>query len=273
MRVPRRRLGTGFLAGATFVAAGCASISPEQEAQLGADYAAQIEQELPLVDDAQINRYINQLGRQIAAQGGRPFDYRFHVVNAEPINAFAVPGGYVYVNRGLVDATDNMMELAGVLAHEIGHVEERHSAEQFERVQSANVGLNLAYVLLGREPGTAEELAIGVGGNLVLADYSRAAEDEADAVAIPLLVRAGIHPRGLLTFFDQLLEEQGRSPGGPAAWFSTHPTTQDRIESTRQRLAEIPDRELAGLTQNSDAYEAFKRRLAGYPAPPPEYRN
>src|SRR5690606_36726660 len=111
----------------------------------------------PSVNDAQINAYINDLGRRIAAAGYRRIPYRFYIVNAEQVNAFAVPGGYIYVNRGLIEATDNMSELAGVLAHEIGHVEERHSVEQIRRVPSANLVLNLVYILLGSAPSGLEQ--------------------------------------------------------------------------------------------------------------------
>jgi predicted Zn-dependent protease len=267
----RRTIGLGLLAGAATLGAGC-GISTQQEQQLGADYARQINQQLPIVDDAQVNAYINDLGRRIAAAGGRHLPYRFYIVNAEQVNAFAVPGGYIYINRGLIAHTDNMMELAGVLAHEIGHVEERHSVEQMERLQGANLGLNLAYILIGRAPSGLEQAAIGVGGNLVFAKYSRGAEDEADAQAIPLLMSAGINPRGLLTFFHELLEQQRRSPSALEAWFSTHPTTQDRIASTEARLDQIPAAQLRGLNTDTQAYQTFKARLARYPAPPPEYR-
>ena len=268
----RQRAGIGLIAGATVLSAGCGSISTQQEQQLGADYAAQINQQLPIVDDRQVNSYINDLGRRIAAAGDRHLPYRFYIVNAEQVNAFAVPGGYIYVNRGLIEHADNMMELAGVLAHEIGHVEERHSVEQMERLQGANLGLNLAYVLLGRAPTGVEEAAIGLGGNLVFAKYSRGAEDEADAQAIPLLMSAGINPRGLLTFFHELLEQQSRSPSALEAWFSTHPTTTERIAQTEARLDQIPAAQLRQLNTDTDAFHAFKARLARYPAPPPEYR-
>ena len=267
----RRTVALGLVAGATSVAAAC-GISTQQEQQLGADYSAQLNQQLPIVDHAQVNAYINDLGREVAAAGDRHLPYRFYIVNADAVNAFAVPGGYIYVNRGLVERTDNMMELAGVLAHEIGHVEERHSVEQMERVQGANLGLNLAYILLGRAPSGLEQTAIGVGGNLVFAKYSRGAEDEADEVAIDLLLNAGINPRGLLTFFDELLAEQQRSPSALETWFSTHPTTQDRIAATKARIDAIPAARLRGMQTNSQAFQTFKARLANYPAPPAEYR-
>lgn len=270
-RRARRALTGTLVAGTAALTTACAGISPQQEQELGADYAAQINAELPIVQDPALNRYINQLGRRIAP-ADRAFPYHFYIVNAEQVNAFAIPGGHVYVNRGLVERTDDLSELAGVLAHEIGHVAERHSVEQIERAQSANLGINLAYILMGRTPSGAERAAIGVGGGLVLARYSREAENEADAVAIPLLVNAGIHPRGLLSFFHELLSEQSRSPSALETWFSTHPTTEDRIATTEARLRSVPDARLRGLATNTADFQSFKRRLAGYPPPPPEYR-
>src|SRR5690606_4261850 len=146
--------------------------------------------------------------------------------------AFAVPGGFIYVNRGLIERTRNMSELAGVLAHEIAHVEHRHSVEQMERQQGASLALNAAYVLLGRSPGAVEEAAINVGGSAWFAGHSRGAENESDATAVPLLVASGISPAGIPAFFNVLLSEQQRAPSGVEQWFSTHPLTQDRISNT-----------------------------------------
>ena len=215
----------------TVVVAGC-GISTQQEAQMGAQYAADINRQIPIVSDPTAHRAINVLGDQIARHGNRGIDYTFYIVNANQVNAFAVPGGYVYVNRGLIDRISNWSELAGVLAHEIGHVEERHGVQQMERAQTANMGLTLAYVLLGRSPGGLERAAINVGGGVVFARYGREAEDEADRVAIPLMLAARVDPRGLVSMFNKLMAEQRRSPTRVEQWFSTHPTTQDRVATT-----------------------------------------
>jgi predicted Zn-dependent protease len=268
----RKTAAIGALAGITTFGAACASISPQQEVELGQQYAAQLNQELPIVNDGSVNSYVTQLGNQIARQGGRNLSYRFYVVNTDAVNAFAVPGGFIYVNRGLIDKAANMSELAGVLAHEIGHVEERHSVEQLERQQSANVGLNLAYVLLGRAPSGVEQAAIGVGGSLYFASHSREAEQEADAVAIDYLRGAGIHPRGLVTFFQKLMDDQSRQPSQLEAWFSTHPTTTERVEATNAMIQRVPQAQLSRLQTDSDAFQSMKRRLARYQAPPPEFR-
>ncbi|MGH7505483.1 MAG: M48 family metallopeptidase [Longimicrobiales bacterium] len=262
----RKGLALGLVAGMTTLGSAC-SISRQQELQLGQQYSAQINAELPIANDAAVTRYVNALGNEIAAAGGRNLSYQFYVVNTDVVNAFAVPGGYVYVNRGLIEATDNLSELAGVMAHEIGHVEKRHSVEQLEQAQTANAGLTLAYVLLGRAPSGLESTAINVGGSLYFASHSREAELEADATAVELLVAAGIDPHGLVTFFETLLAERSRSPGRVEQWFATHPTTEERIEATRSIIQQVPQSRLRGLQTNSDAYQQFKRSVQRLPAP------
>jgi predicted Zn-dependent protease len=242
------------------VLSACA-VSTQQELDMGAQYSGQINRQLPIMYDATIQRAINVIGDDIARHGRRGMNYTFYVVNARQVNAFAVPGGYVYVNRGLIERTRNFTELAGVLAHEIGHVEERHGVEQMERLQNANIGLSLAYILLGRAPGGAERAAINVGGGLYLARYGREAENEADRVAIPLLMASGINPNGLVTMFETLLAEQRRSPSGVQQWFSTHPTTQDRIGATRSEINRLGSARLRGLRTSSGEYNSLKARL------------
>jgi beta-barrel assembly-enhancing protease len=262
----RRGSVLGLAAGMA-VASGCA-ISPQQEIQMGAEYAAEINRQLPIVDDAQLNRYINQLGNEIARSGGRNLNYRFYIVNSDQINAFAVPGGHIYLNRGLIQRAGNMSEVAGVLAHEIGHVEHRHGIAQMERMQRANVGLTAAYILLGRAPTGLEQAAIEVGGSAVFARYSREAEFEADASAIPMLVAANINPQGLVTMFQKLLEDQQRRPSTVEQWFSTHPTTQDRIAAVQQLINQHPQASRGGLQTNTAQFQQFQQRLRGFRAAP-----
>jgi predicted Zn-dependent protease len=261
----RRSGGAALVAGSTALAA--CGISTQQEVEMGAQYAAEINQQLPIVEDATLHNYINRLGRQIAAQGDRQLDYRFYIVNAEEVNAFAVPGGYVYLNRGLIEATDNQAELAGVLAHEIAHVEERHSVEQMEKAQGANLGLTAAYVLLGRQPSGVERAGVGVVGSAIFAGFSRDAEREADDRAVPLLVRSGIDPRGLTSFFEELLEMQQRQPSTVERWFSTHPTTRERIRDVEAAIARLPAASLRGLRTNTSDYASFQQRMRNHPAP------
>lgn len=263
----RRRLATGLVAG-SLVISGCA-ISQQQEIAMGREYAAQLDRELPLVQNGAAQRYLDALGAELAVHAGRQVPWRFRLVNSEVVNAFAVPGGFIYINRGIVEKAANLSEFAGVLAHEIAHVQHRHSVEQMERAQTANTGLTLAYILLGRTPGTAERAAVGVGGNLWLAGHSRDAENEADATAVSMLVAAGIDPRGLPSFFRTLMNERSGSSGaGVAQWFSTHPTTEDRIQNVQRIISRHPEARLRGMQTDSDAFRGFQRTVRSLPAAP-----
>jgi predicted Zn-dependent protease len=165
-----------------------------------------------------------------------------------------------------------MSELAGVIAHEIAHVEQRHGVEQMEKLQGANLVLTVGYALLGRAPSGLENAAINVGGNLYFAKHSRGAENEADAEAVGLLVRSGISPQGLPSFFNVLLAEQQRQPSAVEQWFSTHPTTTDRVDATKSMIARVPSSQLRNLRTNESGYTSMKSRLSRYAAPPAQYR-
>jgi beta-barrel assembly-enhancing protease len=257
----------GFVAAVAISTSACA-VSTQQEVEMGAQYAAEINRQLPMVTDASANSIINQMGDQIARSGQRGLNYTFYIVNSDQVNAFAVPGGYIYVNRGLITRTRNMAELAGVLAHEIGHVEHRHGAEQMERMQRANLGVNLAYILLGRQPGQVEATAVNAAGTAYFARHSREAENEADATAIPMMLSSRIDPRGLVTMFQLLISEQRRQPSAFEQWFSTHPTTQDRIENTQRMINQVPASQMRNLSTSSSAYNSLKSRLRALPAAP-----
>ncbi len=250
-------------------AAGCA-VSTQQEVALGADYASQINQQLPIVDDPEINRYINVLGDSIAMLSDeRGLDWHFYVVNSEQVNAFAVPGGYIYVTRGLIERSQNLSMLAGVLGHEIGHVTERHSIDQMQDAQKANIGLTLACVLTSVCQSGAAWAGINIAGSAIFAGFSRDDEREADAEGIRNVVRAGIHPGGIPAMFRVLLEERSRQPAAVESWFATHPTERERIEDTEAAIAQIDPLILEGLTRDTENFHAFKRRVQALPAPPP----
>ena len=262
----RRSAVLALVAGST-VAVGACGISRQQEVQMGQEYSAEINRQLPMVNDAGVSQYINSLGRSIAQHGNRQYNYNFYVVNSNEVNAFAVPGGHVYVNRGLIERTRNMSELAGVLAHEIAHVEHRHGIEQMEKMQGASLAVNLGYVLLGRAPTGVEEAAIGIGGTAIFASHSRGAENEADATAVTLLANSGIDPDGLTSFFGVLMSDQQRSPSAVEQWFSTHPLTQDRIENTQSYINRLPAAQRDGRA-NDSGYTNMKSRLQRYQRAP-----
>jgi predicted Zn-dependent protease len=273
-RAFRRTAAISCLCGAG-VAAGCApQVSTQQEQQIGAQYSQQINRQLPLLNDQATLSFVNQIGSRLAAIADpRGIRYQFYVVNSDVVNAFALPGGYVYVNRGIIEHADNLSELAGVLAHEIGHVAERHSIEQLQRAQNANLGLNVLYgVLLGRAPSGVEQAGIQVGGSAVFAGYGRDAEREADAVGVGYMVRAGYNPNGMATFFEELLQLQQRQPSRVEQWFSTHPTTQERVNNTRAIIARTPGAQGGNLTTDTRAFQTFRSRVMSLPAPPDRRR-
>ncbi len=257
------------LGGMAATAGGCApAISTEQEVQIGRQNAAQVNQQLPIIRDAAVNQYINDLGRSIARVADpRGIQYTFYVVNSNVVNAFALPGGYVYVNRGLVERADNASELAGVLSHEIAHVVERHGIEQVQRAQNANLGLALLYgVLLGRNPGGLEQVGIQAGGSLVFASYGRDAEREADLRGVDYMVRAGYNPNGMVRFFNELLAERQRNPSRLEQWFATHPLTEERIQNTSRAVQAIPNLNNRNLVTDTRAYQTFRTRVRSLPA-------
>ena len=253
-------------------AAAC-SVSTQQEVKMGQDYSAQINAQLPIVQDAEINRYVNVLGDSIAnLADNRGLDYQFRIVNAAEVNAFAVPGGFIYVNRGLIDRTQNLSQLAGVLGHEIGHVVRRHSVKQMEKAQGANLGVVLGCTLLNVCGSGAAQAAINVGGSALFAKFSRDDEREADQEGIKNVIRAGISPRGIPEMFQILLNERQRNPDAVEGWFSTHPGEEERITEAEAAIAQYDPAILKTLTVNTARYNDFKARVRALPPPPPPRR-
>lgn len=242
-------------------------VSQQQEIQMGQEYSQQINAQLPIVSDPEINRYINVLGDQIANLTGRAdLPWRFYVVDSREVNAFAVPGGYIYVNRGLIERTTTMDELAGVLGHEIGHVVRRHSIKQMEKAQGANVGVTLACILTNICNSQVAQAGINIAGGAVFARFSRQDELEADQEAIANTTKAGINPQGIVTMFQKLMSERRSRPGAVEGWFSTHPLEEDRIAATQATINQLPAAQ-RNLTRNTSNYNSFVARVRSLPAP------
>src|SRR3954463_5328772 len=212
---------------AAVLLAGC-GVSTQQEVQMGQQEAQQVNAQLPMVQDAAIQNYVNALGQRIASRTSRAdLQWQFQVVNSDVVNPFALPGGFIYINRGVLDRASSMSEIAGVLGHEIEHVVERHSVKQMEQAQGANVGVGILCALTGVCQSGLAQAAINVGGTAVFAKFSRTDEIQADEGGFNNVMRAGINPRGMLTLFQKLLaeEQQSGGNGATAAWFADHPGT------------------------------------------------
>jgi len=260
-----RRLAPLWLA----PAAACA-VSQQQEVQLGAEYAAQLANELPLVRDPQVVRYITNLGNSLArVTDSRGLSWHFTVVDSREVNAFAVPGGWIYVNRGLIERAQNVSQLAGVLGHEIGHVTRRHTVEQMQQAQGATAGVTLLCTLTKACDSGTGRTAINVGGSALFAKFSRSDEREADAEGVKTTVKAGIDPNGIPQMFGILISERRRDPSALDGFFATHPLEEDRIRETEGLIAVYPASQLRGLRKDSPDFQAFRRRLLALPPPPP----
>lgn len=225
--------------------------------------------EMPLLQDEPVVQFVRELGSHIVRRAdttGR--DYEFRVIDSEMPNAFAIPGGFIFVNRGILERAASASELAGVLAHEIGHVVERHGLEQMAKARNTNTAVGLIYVLLGRAPGAAEQVALQVAGSAYMAKHSREAEREADRVAVVYLARAGLDPRGMPRFFQRLIEEERTSPNELLIWFSTHPLTEDRIADTETMITQLPPDAVERASRDLPQFAQMRRRLDALPPAP-----
>ena len=242
--------------------------SPQQDVQIGRSNAQQAEQQLPIVRDSQITNYLNNLGRKLAGYApGDKFPYQFKMVNDRGINAFCLPGGFVYVNRGVVEAADNEAQLAGVMAHEISHAALRHGTNQATKAYATQAGLGiLGSIVGGGSVGSlATQLGASFGANSVLLKFSRDAERQADTMGTQILYDAGYDPRAMAQFFEKL--EAERKGGRTPQFFSSHPSPENRVERVNEEI----DR-LGGTPRNyrsdSPDFQTIKRRVAALPAPP-----
>jgi len=259
------------IAGATIaLLAGC-GVSTQQEVQMGQQEAQQVNAQLPMVQDAMIQNYVNALGQRIASRTSRAdLNWQYQVVNSDVVNAFALPGGFIYINRGVLARASNMSEVAGVLGHETEHVVRRHSVKQMEQAQGANVGVGILCALTGVCQSGVAQAAINIGGTAVFAKFSRTDEVQADEGGFQNVMRAGISPRGMYTFFQKLLaeEQQSGGSGNAAAWFADHPGTSDRIADIQRMLNQVPASTLNSLQVNDPEFATMKARLARLgPAP------
>jgi MAF protein len=210
--------------------------STDKEVQMGQAIAKQVEKEYKLADDPLIQNRVEDIGRKIAAVCDRKdIDYTFKVLDDEEVNAFALPGGFVYVNKGLIDHVSSDDELAGVLAHEVGHVVARHSIKKLQALQ----GYSILRILLVAAPGQGEVgAAADTAFTQLLLGYSREDELLADQLGARYTKLAGFDPRGMISFLEKLQEINRRKPARPLSYFRTHPFVPDRIRVVKEELGE-----------------------------------
>ncbi|MBI5167093.1 MAG: M48 family metalloprotease [candidate division NC10 bacterium] len=224
---------------------------------MGRQIAREVERKYPMYRDPGVVEYISELGGRLAQiSDRRDVRYRFQVVDSKEVNAFALPGGYIYVNKGLILASDNEAELAGVIGHEIGHVVGRHGAARLSMMYGYDL---LATVLLGPNPAFWKALVADLFGTAGLLAYSRADESEADELGVRYLYRSGYDPGAMIAFFQKLLALQKREPDLLEKSFSSHPPTSERIAKVRGDIAHLPPRE--GQIQDSDYFQHVKARI------------
>lgn len=242
--------------------------SPQQDVEIGQKVAADAERQLPMLNDARVDRYLDRLGKRLAAKApGADFPYQFKAVNDSAINAFALPGGFMYVNRGAIEAANTEAQLAGVMAHEISHVALRHGTNQATKANFAQglLGILGATVGSGSVGAVAAQLGAGFFANSVLLKYSRDAETQADVMGTQILYDSGYDPRGVAQFFEII---EGQSKGGrPPEFFSSHPNPGNRIERVNREI-----QKLGGMPEDprttSNEFQAIKRHLKSLPPAP-----
>jgi Zn-dependent protease with chaperone function len=240
--------------------------SVQQDVEIGRQSAAEAERQLPILRDAAVDRYLNAVLRRVAAAApGAKYPYRIRAVDAPEVNAMTLPGGFMYVNRGLVEAARSEGELAGVIAHEVAHVALRHGTHQASKAYAAQAGLGILGGLLGRGRGNSRQVIEAIGGfglNAVFLKFSREAEHDADLVGIRTLHRAGYDPGDMASFFEVLQRERSRNPGRLEQFFSSHPAPADRmarLQAEAQRLGSVASaREVGG-------FEEVRSALSGRP--------
>lgn len=230
-------------------------ISLQEEKQLGARFVVEVEKQRKVVTDPHVQGYLDRLGnRLLTGVRAREFDFTFKAVRDDSVNAFAVPGGHVYVHTGLIKAAQNETELASVMAHEINHAVARHGTQQL--TQQYGYGL-VIQLILGQNPNLLAQLASTLFGQGAFMAYSRSMENQADYLGVETMYRAGYDPRGMISFFKKIDTINQRNPGALEQFFSSHPMTGERLRNVQIEISKLPPK-----TFREDSLE-FNRIKAG----------
>jgi predicted Zn-dependent protease len=239
-------------------------VSVSDEIALGKQAQSQVRKEVSELADRQVVDYVQSIGRRLAARaGGARYPYTFSIANYNEINAFALPGGPVWIHRGAIAASRNEAQLAGVLAHEVAHIAERHAADQMTKSLLANGLLGLLGAMLGNDGSAraAQTAAHVLAGGYML-KFSRDDERDADRVGARIMRQAGWDPREMVAFMEGLRRQEGRDPASVMVFLSSHPAPGERAELLRAEL-----RHTSGGRRDSSQFRQIHARLSRLPAP------
>ncbi|HZT71040.1 MAG TPA: M48 family metallopeptidase [Terriglobia bacterium] len=245
--------------------------TPAQDVELGRKASQDVDKQLPLIHDSQVVGYVSDLGKRLATfapnqSGGTKYDWTFNVVNSSDINAFALPGGFIYINRGAIEAAQDEAQIAGVIAHEEGHVVMRHGTHQASQIVLAQAPLSILGGLLGQSSSIGSQLAqlgISFGVNSILLKNSRSAESQADEVGTYVLYQAGYDPYAMAQFFEII---QQKYPQRTIQFFSDHPNPGNRIKNVDAEIPKLGPKK--NWKTDSPEFEAVKQKLQKMPPPP-----
>jgi beta-barrel assembly-enhancing protease len=230
----------------------------DKEVSIGRQFAQEVDRSAKLIEDPVIVEYINKVGQNLVLHSDAKVPFVIKVIDADEINAFALPGGFFYVNKGLILAAENEAEMAGPMAHEIAHVAARHGVEQASKGQLVNWG-TLPLIFLGGWGGFAIRQAAGIAIPMGFLKFNRNAEFEADVLAVQYLWASGYDPHAMASFFEKLQAQEKKKPGTMSKIFSTHPVVGDRIGKVNSLIARFPDR--SEYTINTSEFMQVKNRL------------
>jgi hypothetical protein len=234
--------------------------STETDIKIGKTYAQQIEQSMKFITDPVVTEYVNRIGQNLVRNSDAKVPFTIKVVDSDEINAMALPGGFFYVNSGLILAADNEAELAGVMAHEIAHVALRHGTRGQTRADIANI-MSIPLIFVGGGIGYAAREVAGIGLPMTFLKFSRGFEAEADYFGVQYMYKAGYDPNEFVNFFEKVQAQEKKKPGSLSKAFATHPQTPDRIEKTQEEIAKIlPPRDQ--YIETTSEFNDVKARLA-----------
>lgn len=232
--------------------------SIDKEVNVGRQFAQEVDRSAKLVEDPIIVEYVNKVGQNLVLHSDAKVPFTIKVIDSDEINAFALPGGFFYVNKGLILAADNEAEMAGPMAHEIAHVAARHGVEQASKGEIVNWS-SLPLIFLGGWGGFGARQAASLLIPMGFLKFSRTAEYEADMLGVQYLWATGYDPRAMATFFEKLQAQEKKKPGTVSRIFSTHPMVGDRIEKVNSLIARFPER--SEYTINTSEFQQVKNRL------------